>query len=194
MLLDEAVFALDTGLRAITGKAIAQWLSAAGITSILVTHDQAEALSFADRVAVMGVGRPVQVGCAAEVYLQPRDAETAGFLDDSIVRPAQLNCGWTNCALGRVTVNDPQLTGSAHILLRPEQLIVNPVSAVVAAFAEPAACYGRVIDIDFDDSVCVLSVQQMGKPFGPTQAPLLVRSLARQRPPVRSTVRLTEVG
>ncbi|MEO8849387.1 MAG: ABC transporter ATP-binding protein, partial [Casimicrobiaceae bacterium] len=53
MLLDEPFSALDTGLRAATRKAVAQLLSAAGITTILVTHDQAEALSFADQLAVM---------------------------------------------------------------------------------------------------------------------------------------------
>src|SRR5207249_3659828 len=57
MLLDEPFSALDTGLRASTRKAVADLLSAAGITTILVTHDQAEALSFADQVAVMREGQ-----------------------------------------------------------------------------------------------------------------------------------------
>ncbi len=55
-------------------KAVAELLEAAGITTILVTHDQAEALSFADQVAVMRDGRLSQVGTPRELYLQPRTA------------------------------------------------------------------------------------------------------------------------
>jgi iron(III) transport system ATP-binding protein len=62
MLLDEPFSALDTGLRAMTRKATADLLAEAGVASILVTHDQNEALSFATQVAVMRSGRFTQVG------------------------------------------------------------------------------------------------------------------------------------
>jgi iron(III) transport system ATP-binding protein len=72
MLLDEPFFALDTGLRASTRKTVANLLGAAGVTTILVTHDQAEALSFADQVAVMGrenasrpTSRAICISCQA---------------------------------------------------------------------------------------------------------------------------------
>src|SRR5262245_32148752 len=74
MLLDEPFSALDTSLRASTRKAVADLLGQAGITTILVTHDQAEALSFADQVAVMRDGKLPQVGTPRELYLRPRDA------------------------------------------------------------------------------------------------------------------------
>ncbi|MFM9899590.1 MAG: ABC transporter ATP-binding protein [Polaromonas sp.] len=194
MLLDEPFSALDTGLRASTRKAVAQLLGAAGITTILVTHDQSEALSFADQVAVMRAGRLVQAGPPAEVYLQPRDAETASFLGESIVLPAQLGGGWADCALGRVAVNDDQRNGPAQIMLRPEQLGVTPVPLGSAAPAEPAVCYGTVTDTDFGGSVCVLSVQLMGKSSAQADAPLLVRSPAQQVPPIGATVRIHVVG
>ena len=62
MLLDAPFSALDTGLRAATRKATADLLAEAGVASILVTHDQTEALSFASQVAVMRQGRFTQVG------------------------------------------------------------------------------------------------------------------------------------
>ncbi|MCX7255211.1 MAG: ABC transporter ATP-binding protein [Polaromonas sp.] len=204
MLLDEPFSALDTGLRASTRKAVAQLLSAAGITTILVTHDQAEALSFADQVAVMRAGQLVQAGHPAELYLRPRDIQTASFLGESIVLAAQVNGGWADCALGRLPVNDGQRSGAAQIMLRPEQLLVTEVPVDTAASsADPAACFGAVTDTDFGGSVCVLSVRllrgnsaaALSSHAPDLQAePLLVRSPALQVPPVGATVRITVAG
>ena len=88
ILLDEPFLALDTGLCASTHKAVAKLLGSTDITTILVTHDQAEALSFADQVAVMREGRLVQAGRPLDLYLRPNDAANAGFLGDSIVLQA----------------------------------------------------------------------------------------------------------
>ena len=204
MLLDEPFSALDTGLRASTRKAVAQLLSAAGITTILVTHDQSEALSFADQVAVMRAGQLVQAGHPAELYLRPLDVQTASFLGESIVLPAQLAGGWAECALGRLAVNDGQRSGAAQIMLRPEQLLVTEVPAGTAnSGADATACFGAVTDTDFGGSVCVLSVrllrgngvQALSNPAPDRLAePLLVRSPALQVPPVGATVRITVAG
>jgi len=67
MLLDEPFSALDTGLRASTRKAVAGLLTDAGVTTLLVTHDQEEALSISDQVAVMRDGRFTQVGSPQRV-------------------------------------------------------------------------------------------------------------------------------
>lgn len=61
MLLDEPFSALDTGLRETMRKAVSKLLAAAGITTILVTHDQTEALSFADQLAVLRDGKLVRL-------------------------------------------------------------------------------------------------------------------------------------
>src|SRR5262249_52870972 len=90
MLLDEPFSALDTGLRASTRKAVARLLRAARVTTILVTHDQQEALSFADQVAVLDGGRLLQVGTPRELYLCPRNPMVAEFMGDAIVLPARL--------------------------------------------------------------------------------------------------------
>src|SRR6476469_11144325 len=71
MLLDESFSALDAGLRVATRRAVAKVLAEAGVTTILVTHDQAEALSFADQVAVMRGGKLAQIGNPFVVYTRP---------------------------------------------------------------------------------------------------------------------------
>jgi len=204
MLLDEPFSALDTGLRAATRKAIAKLLSDAGITTILVTHDQAEALSFADQVAVLHAGRLVQVGRPTDLYLHPRDAETASFLGDAIVLPAQLGGGWADCALGRLAVNDNQRSGPVQIMLRPEQIMVTEVPAAQASEADQAGiCLGVVSDTDFGGSVCAVSVRLLRgdgaavpghHPQASEPAPLLIRSSALQVLSVGATVRLSVTG
>lgn len=122
MLLDEPFSALDTGLRAAMRKMVARLLEATGVTTILVTHDQSEALSFADQLAVMRQGRLVQSGHPMDLYRYPDNEQTALFLGDAVVMPARIEAGWAHCDLGRIPVNDQDRNGSAQIMLRPEQL------------------------------------------------------------------------
>lgn len=159
MLLDEPFSALDTGLRASTRKAVAQLLQAAGITTILVTHDQAEALSFADQVAVMRAGQLAQVGAPLEVYLRPKDPVTASFLGEAVVLNARLSQGWAECALGRLPTGDTLRHGDGQILLRPEQLNVTPLASTPPSAGSGTVCAGTVVESDFCGAVCELSVQ-----------------------------------
>jgi iron(III) transport system ATP-binding protein len=157
ILLDEPFSALDTGLRVATRKAVAELLARAGITTILVTHDQAEALSFADQVAVMRAGRLVQVGPAQEVYQHPVDADTATFLGDAIILPAAVENGSAHCVLGCIAVGDTRWNGPQHIMLRPEQLSV-VASAQLAADTGTAICHGVVTQLNFLGSTCDLQI------------------------------------
>ena len=77
VLLDEPFSSLDAGLREDTGRAVVRALRASGATGVIVTHDQGEALSSADRVAVMSAGRFLQVAAPAELYLAPASATVA---------------------------------------------------------------------------------------------------------------------
>lgn len=205
MLLDEPFSALDTGLRASTRKAVAQLLGKAGITTILVTHDQAEALSFADQVAVMRAGRLVQAGPPLELYQRPKDAGIASFLGESIVLPAEVSNGWADCALGRVEINDGSRSGAAQIMLRPEQLQISQVPLELATqTSDSGACLGAVVDTDFGGSVSVLSVRLVrgGTSIQAAAAddadgwntPLVVRSPGLHAPAVGSMVRITVAG
>ncbi len=196
MLLDEPFSALDTGLRAATRKAVAQLLTSAGITTILVTHDQSEALSFADQVAVMRAGQLAQVGTPMALYLHPRDPATASFLGDTIVLPAEVGAGWAECALGRIavhqTLRQAERRGAAQIMLRPEQLQLAEVPVESVNTADGAACFGEVTDIDFGGPVCVVSVRLLGASSAVT--PLQVRSPGIHVPPVGASVRITVAG
>ena len=138
MLLDEPFSALDTGLRAAMRKAVANVLELVGITAILVTHDQAEALSFADQIAVMRQGRLAQVGSPVELYRHPVDSEVAAFLGDMIVLPARIEGVWATCALGRLRLQPSPPAGATRIMIRPEQVRLGDagpglVEATVAA-------------------------------------------------------------
>ncbi|MFZ4410155.1 MAG: ABC transporter ATP-binding protein [Paracraurococcus sp.] len=79
-LMDEPLSNLDAELRASTRREIVELHRQAGVTTVYVTHDQVEAMTMADRVAVMMGGALLQVGAPREVYEQPADLRVAGFL------------------------------------------------------------------------------------------------------------------
>ena len=80
LLLDEPLAALDAKIRAHLRAEIRAVVDRLGITTVYVTHDQEEALSISDRVAVMDAGRILQVGAPMEVYLKPADSFVANFI------------------------------------------------------------------------------------------------------------------
>ncbi|MFJ2382241.1 ABC transporter ATP-binding protein [Pseudomonas protegens] len=187
MLLDEPFSALDTGLRASMRKAVARLLAEAGVTTILVTHDQAEALSFADQLAVMRQGRLVQAGAPLELYQHPRDAQTALFLGEAVLLPAQLDQGLAQCDLGQVPIRERSLKGPAQIMLRPEQL------QVLADDGDGAgSCPGVVRDCDFAGNTCTLSIGVAGA--GGHEQLVPVRSSGLHALPVGSRVRIRTLG
>src|SRR3982075_67438 len=116
MLLDEPFSALDTGLRSSTRKAVASLLTDAGVTTLLVTHDQEEAMSIADQVAVMRDGRFTQVGSPQQVYRHPADRFTAEFLGDCISLACTVASGAADCALGRISVRGVGADGAAPLV------------------------------------------------------------------------------
>src|SRR4029078_517615 len=87
LLLDEPLSALDRNLRRDTREELVRLQRALGIAFILVTHDQEEALTMADRIAVMHAGQLVQVGIPAEVYERPNTRFVAEFLGAANVLP-----------------------------------------------------------------------------------------------------------
>ena len=130
VLLDEPFSALDAGLRESLRTAVADLLAAARVSTVLVTHDQAEALSFATHLAVLRDGRLVQAGLPQELYRAPRDAATAEFLGDAVILEATLHGDSAECVLGRVRVKPTGRLGKGAILVRPEQLVLRPAAGV----------------------------------------------------------------
>jgi iron(III) transport system ATP-binding protein len=171
MLLDEPFSALDTGLRATTRKAIGDLLDAAGITTILVTHDQAEALSFADQIAVMRGGQFAQVGVPRDVYLSPVDPQTAHFLGAAIIVPATVANGIADCALGKIAIADYTIRGRQNIMLRPEQIQLAKIADTDTGH-DGGKYVGVITDLNFTGSTYGLTVRLEPDPGNQAQAAL----------------------
>ncbi|MGE2712477.1 ABC transporter ATP-binding protein [Mycolicibacterium litorale] len=183
MLLDEPFSALDTGLRAATRKAVAGLLTRAGVTTLLVTHDQEEALSIADQVAVMRDGRFTQVGTPQHVYRYPADRFTAEFLGDCITLACTVRAGVADTALGpvRVTAADD---GPATLLLRPEQVV-----ATVVSDSGKLDAVGTVIATEFLGHDVLVTIDPTGD-----AGPIVVRQYSLDPPPVDAKVRIDVLG
>ncbi len=141
VLLDEPFSSLDAALREETRLAVSRALAATGATAVLVTHDQAEALSMADQVAVLRDGRLVQLTDPRTLYRRPRDLQVATFVGEAVVLDADVRDGTAYCALGALPVQGARPDGRARVLLRPEQLRLSAPT--------PDAVTARVRSVDF---------------------------------------------
>jgi iron(III) transport system ATP-binding protein len=121
VLLDEPFSSLDATLRADLRREVELILRDAEATALLVTHDQEEALSLADRLAVMREGRIVQVGAPEEVYGRPASRWAAQFVGEVNVLAGVARGGGVETELGRFDLRAPA-TGTVHVAVRPEQL------------------------------------------------------------------------
>jgi iron(III) transport system ATP-binding protein len=143
VLLDEPFSSLDAGLREETGRAVVRALEASDAAGVLVTHDQGEALSLADQVAVMSRGRFLQVDTPRQIYLSPADEQVAAFLGHAALLPGELGAGASaSCVLGKVPVRGRMEPGPVTLAIRPEQLQVVPAGAGDGVDAE-------VVDVSF---------------------------------------------
>ena len=157
VLLDEPFSALDAGLRVELGHEVRDVLATTGTTAVLVTHDQDEALSLADSVALMVDGRIVQEGTPEQVYQQPRDAEVAGFLGEIVLLPAwDARDGSVMTALGRVPC-EGAAGDDARIALRPEQLTLQAVHGGASGIAEGVV--GEVVHVDYHGHDSIVDVR-----------------------------------
>jgi iron(III) transport system ATP-binding protein len=143
LLLDEPFSSLDVELRESTRRAVATALATAGTTTVLVTHDQAEALSLATRVAVMRDGEIVQEASPAELYRHPVDRGVAAFVGDVVVLPATMRGGVAECALGGLRVAAPPADGPTTVLVRPEQIALDGGDGSVSAHVVDVEYYGH---------------------------------------------------
>lgn len=135
VLLDEPFSALDATLRSQVREDVREVLRSAGATAVLVTHDQEEALSFAERVAVMRDGRLAQVADPVTLYRHPVDLAVAEFVGDSVRLEGTLASGRVRCVLGELEYeNPPDPSGRDRlaegdrvaVVLRPEQVRLGP--------------------------------------------------------------------
>jgi len=146
MLLDEPFSALDAGLRGAMRRAVTDVLARASVTSILVTHDHEEALTYADRIAVLIDGKLAQFGPPHEVFWTPRTAEIARALGEAIILPAVIARGKAETVFGALPAgNAGAARGSGFVMLRPEQIIVPEESAN----EESAPIAARIVAVEF---------------------------------------------
>ncbi len=155
VLLDEPFSSLDASLRASVRSEVQEVLRHAGTTSVLVTHDQDEALSMADQVAVLRHGVIAQLDTPSGIYRHPLDPALARFLGESNVlhgavgaAPAgQASPMAADTPLGSLPVEGwpaSSAGGPAHVMIRPEQLLIVEVgSGRVAATVESYKYFGH---------------------------------------------------
>ncbi len=169
LLLDEPLAALDRRLRDELAVEISEIVRAAGVPTVVVTHDHAEAATMADEIAVMRDGAMVQVATPSQLWRRPLDEWTAQFLGVTTVVDAQVRAGIADTVLGEIALDLPD--GSRRLGLRPESVeVVGPAGtddpsgslATVVLVAElPAGPRVRIetavgeIDAVADESVAI---------------------------------------
>jgi iron(III) transport system ATP-binding protein len=123
ILLDEPFSNLDATLRAQVRLDVHRILTEAGATAVFVTHDQEEALSLADEVAVMSAGRIVQHAHPEDLYHTPRDRTVAAFVGDADFVVGEARDGVVTSDLGPLRLSLP-MSGSVEVLVRPEDVML----------------------------------------------------------------------
>ena len=121
ILLDEPFSNLDALLRQETRQEVRELLKSKGMSAVLVTHNQEEALSFADRLAVMRGGQIDQIGPPEDVYYQPRTLFVAQFLGRTNLLLSQATGTEADTPLGRVALSR-KAEGTVLVSMRPEHL------------------------------------------------------------------------
>jgi putative spermidine/putrescine transport system ATP-binding protein len=167
LLLDEPFSALDKNLRASMQVELREIQRKLGVTTIFVTHDQSEALSLSDRIAVMSEGRIRQVGTPAEIYGKPCERFVASFVGDANVlrcRLESIDASDAVVALGNARVKVPAsalkgLSPSAAVdlFIRPEQLQVSDSGGPGASVGKIVTMVyqGGHVDLYLDSADCV---------------------------------------
>jgi spermidine/putrescine ABC transporter ATP-binding subunit len=175
LLLDEPLSALDAKLRDEMGQELVRLQKSLGIAFVLVTHDQDEALSMADRVAVMDHGRICQVASPADLYEKPDSRFVAEFLgaanilEASVIGHTEDGVALDVAGLGRLTVpHQGAAEGQVSLALRPEKLRLAseepPSGPCVWGEVRDTAYRGNHSRVTLDTAAGSLVVSVSGKP------------------------------
>ncbi|WP_442928611.1 ABC transporter ATP-binding protein [Natronomonas sp.] len=143
LLLDEPFSNLDVDLRVEMREEVRSILKKAGVTAISVTHDQEEAMSISDRVAVMSEGGLEQVGTPEDVFQQPKSRFVAGFLGHASFVSGRVTEGCVETGVGCVPLDrvnglsEEYIGSQIDLMVRPDDVRAEP--------AEPAEANGEVV-------------------------------------------------
>ncbi|HTU97131.1 MAG TPA: ABC transporter ATP-binding protein [Solirubrobacteraceae bacterium] len=168
VLLDEPFSALDASLRSELRRDVARILSETATTTVLVTHDQGEALAMADQIALLNDGTVIAAGAPRRLYQDPPGLAAAASIGEFNLLAAQVDGATARTALGEISIvgpgasagpGDDGLGGSCQVMLRPEQLELR----LVAGSADTAA---EVLEVQYlgHDALARLRVRGDGTP------------------------------
>ena len=196
LLLDEPLSALDALERVRLRGEIRALQQKLGVTTIMVTHDQEEALSLADRIVVMNQGVIEQIGAAIEIYREPASPFVADFVGKVNVLPGHVS--GEKLSLGTFNLTPPQLAGNTRIdgnvrvYLRPEDVLARPVTGGAPAFADDDPnLFDAVIEkIEFLGSFCHVHVATAALAPQKLTVYLSLNFLTEQALAVESSLRL----
>lgn len=151
LLLDEPLSNLDVQLRETMRVEIRRLVKSLGITTIFVTHDQAEAMSMSDQIALMKSGRIVQQGTPRQIFLCPKSRFAADFMGRSNIIPAQLNKDGrsVDTPVGHLKCNPDHRAdsrGRGLLVIRPQAILV-PESETGPA--QPNTLTGEIRELSF---------------------------------------------
>ncbi|TPQ50626.1 polyamine ABC transporter ATP-binding protein [Prosthecomicrobium hirschii] len=123
VLMDEPLSALDKQLREAMQIEIRQLHEKIGSTTVYVTHDQREALTMSDRVAVVNHGRIIQIGAPRDIYERPNSRFVAEFIGESSFLPVERRDGvWHHGGTALTVATEPAGSGRHVLMIRPERL------------------------------------------------------------------------
>ena len=175
VLLDEPFASLDANLRATVRADVAQVLHDAGTTAVLVTHDQDEAFSMADHLAIIRDGRITPAAAPQDFYAHPLDADMATFVGEANLLTGTIEGAFATTVLGRLPLRGAgsDIAGAppiaATVLVRPEQIDVCPDSDLGQADAwhsEHGGLPGRIVRSDYHGHDALLTIRPLAPPDG----------------------------
>ena len=185
LLLDEPLSALDALERVRLRGEIRTLQQTLGVTTIMVTHDQEEALSVADRIVVMNHGVIEQVGTPMEIYREPASAFVADFVGKVNVLGGQVTAGHLQLGSLKLPLSLTVPDGPAKVYLRPEDILARPVQPGDAHLFD-----ARIDKIDFLGSFCHVHVSSAALPGQMLTVYLSLNFLAEQNLQVGSSLPL----
>ena len=162
VLLDEPFGALDASLRSELRRDVARILQETETTTVLVTHDQGEALAMADQIALLAEGTVIAAGAPRGLYHDPPDVDAAASIGEFNLVAAEASGETARTVLGEIPIIGPgpmPMRGRCQVMLRPEQLQIK----LVAGDADTAA---RVLEVQYlgHDALAQLRVDEASAP------------------------------
>jgi putative spermidine/putrescine transport system ATP-binding protein len=186
LLLDEPLTALDAALRDRLRGELNRLLRALGITTIYVTHDQAEAMELGDRIVVMRKGAIAQIGTPREIYFAPKSRFVAEFIGAANIIESPIENGYLVLSGGRQPIGGTKSLDAAVAMIRPETIaIVEVASAPLSGTIDSVSFIGdrqrivvggaadRSLTVDAPNTIRA----QLGEKVGLQIAPDAVRLL-----------------